>query len=213
MTPSKRFADLCLAITLTLVLALPFAALCLYVLARQGRPLFYRGERMRSPTRGFQQVKLRTMTVVDTDSGVSGADKTARITPLGHKLRRYRLDEIPQLWNILRGDMSFVGPRPPLREYVERFPEVYAKVLQSRPGLSGVATLIYNQHESALLARCATAEETDAVYTRACVPRKARLDMIYGANRHFCWDAQILWHTLAGRPPRPGAPVESKPPT
>ena len=97
----------------------------------------------------------------------------------GRFLRRSRLDEVPQLWNVLKGDMSFVGPRPPLRLYVERFPELYAKVLQSRPGVTGLATLVFHRHEEKLLAACRSAAETDAVYARRCVPRKARIDLIY----------------------------------
>jgi lipopolysaccharide/colanic/teichoic acid biosynthesis glycosyltransferase len=136
------------------------------------------------------------------DSGVSGGDKAARITALGRLLRRSRLDEIPQLWNVIRGDMSFVGPRPPLRQYVERFPDLYAQVLRSRPGITGLATLVYHGHEERLLARCATPEETDALYARACVPRKARLDLIYQRRRSLCWDLWLMMQTAGKVVPR-----------
>jgi lipopolysaccharide/colanic/teichoic acid biosynthesis glycosyltransferase len=137
------------------------------------------------------------MTLAETDSCVSGGDKAARITKAGRWLRRTRLDELPQLWNILRGDLSFVGPRPPLREYVTRFPEIYARVLQSRPGVTGLATLVYHGHEERLLSRCADAAETDAVYGRSCVPRKARLDLIYAAHRSVCVDLVLIARTAA----------------
>jgi lipopolysaccharide/colanic/teichoic acid biosynthesis glycosyltransferase len=140
--------------------------------------------------------KLRTMTVAAADSGVSGGDKSARVTRIGRLLRRTRLDEVPQLWNILRGDMSFVGPRPPLRTYVERFPALYARVLQSRPGITGLATLAFHAHEERLLAPCKTAEETDAVYTRRCIPRKARLDLIYQQRRSVCYDVILIGRTI-----------------
>ena len=104
---------------------------------------------------------------------------------------------MPQLWNILRGDLSFVGPRPPLRQYVDRFPALYGRVLQSRPGVTGLATLVYHGHEERLLARCADAAETDAVYGRACVPRKARLDLIYAAQRSLCFDLVLIVRTAA----------------
>ncbi|HBG97881.1 MAG TPA: sugar transferase [Rhodobacteraceae bacterium] len=198
MTPGKRLMDIGLALVLGTFLLPVLAILMLVIALRDGRPVLYGSERMRAPGRPFTLWKLRTMTVDAADSGVSGGDKAARITPTGRLLRRTRLDELPQLWNILRGDLSFVGPRPPLRQYVERFPALYAEVLQSRPGVTGLATLTYHRHEERLLARCATAAETDAVYARACIPRKARLDLIYRQNRTLCWDLVLIART-AGR--------------
>lgn len=195
MTPQKRIFDLALASLLAAVLALPFALLLLVLLLREGRPIFYVAERMKAPGQPFRLWKLRTMTLAKADSGVSGGDKAARITPVGRFLRKTRLDEVPQLWNVLRGDMSFVGPRPPLRFYVERFPELYAQVLQSRPGITGLASLHYHAHEERLLARCASAEETDAVYSRRCVPWKARLDLIYQRHQTLCFDLALIYET------------------
>ncbi len=196
MTPAKRALDLIAALFLIALLVVPFAALLVWLLAKQGRPLFYIAERMHAPDRPFRLWKLRTMTLAPTDSGVSGGDKTTRITPAGRLLRRTRADEIPQLWNVLTGDMSFVGPRPPLREYVERFPDLYAQVLKSRPGITGLATLRYHRHEERLLARCHSAADTDALYARACVPRKAHLDLIYQRHRTICLDMALMVETL-----------------
>ncbi len=196
MTPAKRLMDLTLALLLAALFALPFSAVVIALLLRDGRPVFYVAERMRAPGRPFRLWKLRTMTVAQADSGVSGGDKSARVTRTGRFLRRTRLDEVPQLWNILRGDMSFVGPRPPLRKYVERFPGLYARVLQSRPGITGLATLVYHAHEERLLAPCRTTEETDEVYSRRCVPAKARLDLIYQKNRSVCYDLVLLGTTI-----------------
>ncbi len=198
MTPAKRLFDIAAALFLVAVLALPFALLLVYLLIRQGRPVFYLSERMRAPDRAFQLCKLRTMRVVAQDAGVSGGDKADRVTPIGHWLRKYRADELPQLWNVLKGDMSFVGPRPPLRSYAERYPKIYAEVLKSRPGITGLATLHFHRHEERLLANCTSAEETDAVYARRCVPRKARLDVIYAKRRNLCNDFVLLVKTLRG---------------
>lgn len=197
MTPGKRALDLTLGLLLTALLAAPFALLLLWLMLREGRPLFYAAERMRAPGQPFRLWKLRTMAPDPADSGVSGGDKASRITPTGRFLRRTRLDEIPQLWNVLKGDMSFVGPRPPLRQYVERFPALYAQILRSRPGITGLATLHFHRHEERLLARCRTPEETDALYVRACIPRKARLDLIYQRRRTLCLDLVLLGQTLA----------------
>ena len=197
MTMGKRLVDLVLAVLLATLLALPFGLVVLVLWLREGRPVFYVAERMRAPGRPFQLWKLRTMAVAPAEAGVSGGDKTARITATGRFLRRSRLDEVPQLWNVLTGDMSFVGPRPPLRIYVERFPDLYALVLQSRPGITGLATLTFHRHEEALLAKCATAAETDTVYARRCVPRKARIDLIYQRRRSLGMDFGLMGLTLA----------------
>lgn len=199
MTPAKRVFDILLALALGLLLSPLILATALVILLRDGRPVFHVSERMRSPGRSFSLIKFRTMAVTQRDGGVTGGDKADRITRTGRILRGTRLDEVPQLWNILAGDMSFVGPRPPLRRYVEMFPELYAQVLRSRPGVTGLASLTYADHEGWLLSRCATAEETEAVYVRACVPRKARLDLMWQARRTFCFDLWILWETFRRR--------------
>lgn len=196
MTLRKRLFDLVLALILAVLLAVPFLILVLVLLVIEGRPIFYVAERMKGIDQPFPLWKLRTMKVVNGDnSGVSGADKSNRITKVGRFLRRARLDEIPQLWNVIRGDMSFVGPRPPLRQYVERFPDIYAAVLKSRPGITGLATLRFHGHEEWLLGQCHSPAETDAVYSRCCVPRKARLDLIYQRRQTLCFDLALMAET------------------
>ena len=196
MTLSKRVLDLSLALLLAVVLA-PLLACLLAVLAlTEGRPLFYVSERMRGPDRAFGLIKLRTMPVgADRVGGVTGGDKQAALGRIHRLLRRSRADEIPQLWNVIAGDMSLVGPRPPLRRYVEDYPDLYAAVLRSRPGITGLASLAFHAHEERLLAACTTPEETDAVYRRRCIPAKARLDLIYARHRTLCWDLALIGRT------------------
>jgi len=197
MTFSKRLLDL-VVITLLMPLLIPVGlTLALLILVLDGRPVFYVSERMKTPEQGFWLWKFRTMKGVATDSGVSGGDKAARITRMGRFLRRSHGDEIPQLLNVYRGDVSLVGPRPPLRSYVERFPKVYHEVLKSRPGLTGAASFFFNKHEEWLLRDCKDAAETDAVYVRRCIARKARLDLIYQRNRSACLDLWLMWLTAA----------------
>ena len=196
MTWRKRLFDLFFVSLLIVILAPVLIALLIWLLWKEGRPIFYVAERMKGVDQPFSLWKLRTMTVVEEDAGVSGGDKAARITKTGAWLRAKRLDEFPQLWNILKGDLSFVGPRPPLREYVERYPEIYGEVLKSRPGVTGLASITYHKHEQALLERCATAEDTDAVYTRVCVPAKARLDLIYQRHQSMCYDFDLVFQTI-----------------
>jgi len=196
MTWRKRIFDLFFASLLVVILGPVILLLVAYIYVKQGRPLFYVAERMKTPDQPFGLVKFRTMTVVEADQGVSGAHKASRVTPLGVKLRSKRMDEFPQLWNILKGDLSFVGPRPPLREYVERFPEIYEDVLKSRPGVTGLATIRFHKHEDKLLSRCKTAEETDDIYCRICIPRKARLDLIYQYHQNMCYDFDLVFQTI-----------------
>ena len=196
MTWRKRLFDLFFVTLLIVILGPILLAVLIWLLWKEGRPVFYLAERMTTPTRSFRLWKLRNMTVVSQDTGVSGGDKAARITKTGAWLRSKRLDEFPQLWNILKGDLSFVGPRPPLRQYVEANPEIYAEVLKSRPGVTGLASIAYHKHEAALLARCTTAEETDAVYSRICIPAKARLDLIYQRHQNMCFDFDLVFQTI-----------------
>lgn len=193
---AKRIYDLGAVFILGAFIIGPFCILLVYLLIKEGRPVFYVAERMRTPDRSFRLWKLRTMSVAVENSGVSGGDKAARITPMGAKLRKTRADEIPQLWNVLRGDMSFVGPRPPLRAYTERFPDLYAQVLKSRPGITGLATITYHRHEERLLAQCVTPAETDRVYALRCVPAKAKIDLIYQKHSSICYDVVIMTKTF-----------------
>ncbi|MGP9791651.1 sugar transferase [Roseinatronobacter sp. NSM] len=192
MSWSKRLFDLLVLLVLSPILVGMLLVSLMMVWVGQGRPLFYCSERMRAPGQPFWLWKLRSMTPVSADSGVSGGDKLARITPTGRILRRSRMDELPQMLNILRGDVSFVGPRPPLRLYVDRFPELYAQVLQSCPGVTGLASLVFAAHENRLLSRCTTPERTDEVYARICVPRKARIDLIYQRNWSLGFDFWLV---------------------
>jgi lipopolysaccharide/colanic/teichoic acid biosynthesis glycosyltransferase len=196
MTLRKRIFDLFFASLLVVILGPVLILLLAWLYLKEGRPLFYVAERMKGPDTPFDLWKLRTMTPVVSDQGVSGGDKEGRITKTGAWLRAKRLDEFPQLWNILKGDLSFVGPRPPLREYVDQFPELYAEVLKSRPGVTGLATIRFHKHEERLLARCTTAKETDAVYTQICVPRKARMDLIYQEHQSTCFDFDLVFQTI-----------------
>lgn len=196
MTPTKRIFDIVVSLLLGVLLTPVIVLISLMIMAIDGRPVFYISERMQTPKRAFNLVKFRTMKPAATDSGVTGGDKSERITRTGRFLRRTRLDELPQIWNILIGDISFVGPRPPLRQYVERFPHIYHAVLQSRPGVTGLASIVYHGHEEWLLSRCRTVEDTDDVYSRLCIPTKARLDLIYQANRSICLDLLLMIKTV-----------------
>lgn len=194
----KRLFDIIFA-TAGLIVTAPVMIYVIFAIwRRDGGPIFYVAERMKTPDQPFNLIKFRTMSNVpdDQNAGVTGGDKSDRITPIGRKLRRTRLDELPQLINILRGDMGIVGPRPPLRQYTDAFPEIYGKVLKTRPGITGLATLHYHRHEERLIATATTPEQTEHIYATHCVPRKATLDLIYRRHASVCFDALILWQTV-----------------
>ena len=200
MTPAKRALDLVLSVPAA-ILGLPLIVLiAVILLIREGRPILYVSERMKTHETPFNLYKFRTMrpAAPGAEGGVTGGDKSDRMSDFHRALRRSRLDELPQLWNVIRGDMSLVGPRPPLRIYVDDYPETYREVLACRPGVTGLASLVFHAHEEKLLKECKTAEETDAVYRRRCVPRKAKLDLIYRTNQSVCGDMLLILRTARG---------------
>ncbi|MEP2030928.1 MAG: sugar transferase [Paracoccaceae bacterium] len=198
MTWRDRLFDLVVLGVLGVPILLSVSVVATLLLVLQGRPIFFASQRMYAPGRSFTLWKFRTMLPSMKNNGVTGGDKSDRITLVGRILRATRLDELPQAWNVLRGDIRIVGPRPPLPEYVERFPEIYRMVLQSRPGITGLATLWYNDTEARLLSACSTPEQTDVVYVRRCIPRKAALDLIYQRNKSLWFDLMLIWLTAMG---------------
>lgn len=195
---TKRLFDILLSGVGLIVLAPVLIIVAAVMWLRDGGPIFYISERMKTPETAFRLIKFRTMTVANgqTNQGVTGGDKSQRITRTGAILRKYRIDELPQLVNVLRGDMSLVGPRPPLRQYTQAHRSLYAKVLQDKPGITGLATLYFHRHEERLIAGAKSAAETDAIYQTRCIPRKAELDLIYQRHASVCFDVMILWQTF-----------------
>lgn len=204
--PVKRAFDLVLSVFLLGLLWPLIALIALVVVLVDGRPVLYPAQRMKGPRKRFTLWKFRTMQT-DASShevGVSGGDKKHRITRLGRFLRRTRLDELPQLFNVLIGDISFVGPRPPAPRYVKRHRDIYAEVLQCRTGITGLATVMFHSHEEMLLSQTRTAAETEQIYVRRCIPRKARLDLIYRDNWSIGLDLYLLYLTAGKLLPLPG---------
>jgi lipopolysaccharide/colanic/teichoic acid biosynthesis glycosyltransferase len=195
--------------------------IALVLLLSQGRPVFYISNRVGAFGRRFDMIKFRSMTPADappgpateglttedltaedltvkdlTAEGPAGGHLNARITPLGRGLRASRLDELPQLINILRGDMSFVGPRPQTRDCVQQFPGTCRELLQRRPGLSGLATLLLFGREARLLQHAGSEAEAAGIYRRRCLPRKVALERIYRRRVSLALDLWILAWTV-----------------
>jgi lipopolysaccharide/colanic/teichoic acid biosynthesis glycosyltransferase len=188
----KRAFDLaCCAIAapVAVPLGLLIAAL---VRAGSGPGVLYRGRRIGRGGRDFAILKFRTMTVGQGTAGVTAADD-ARITPIGKWLRRTKLDELPQLVNVLRGEMSMVGPRPEDPRFAGHYSGRYAAVLDVRPGITGPAAVQF-RHEEELL-EAAGAADLDAYYAAAVLPRKLDLDLAYVAHPDLWTDLAILLAT------------------
>jgi len=187
----KRVFDIVVSVTALLLLSPFLAVLALVILIDSGRPVFFGQERVGRRFRRFRLWKLRTMS-----AGAAGPPITLagdpRITRSGRFLRVSKLDELPQLWNVLRGDMSLVGPRPELLCYVQMFRERYAPVLELRPGMTDSASIRYRDEERVL----AAAADPLAEYTESVLPGKIALAEEYVRTRSFTGDLGILLRTL-----------------
>ena len=192
--------DRIFAILLLPLVLLILGVLYIVVVPLQGRPFFYSSERMRDADSAFTLFKIRTLhpaneTSVET---VLGGYVCQRITPIGVWLRRFRLDELPQIFNVIRGDIRFIGPRPPLRRHVAACSQEYRALLTAtKPGITGLATVTLHRREERLLAPCQTEQESEQVYLEKCLPIKLRLDAIYQKRRCFALDLLILWRTFS----------------
>ncbi len=167
-----------------------------------GGPVIFSQKRVGKEGKLFTIKKFRTMTANHGGSSVSVAGES-RITPLGAKLRHYKLDELPELWNVLKGDMSFVGPRPDVPGYADQLHGEDREVLKLRPGITGPATLKYRDEED-LLAR--VVKEGIDGYTdpvkyndEVIFPDKVRLNRYYLNNYSFWTDIKMLFATVLGR--------------
>lgn len=142
----------------------------------------------------FTMVKFRTMVVNHSGSSVSVAGES-RITPLGKTLRKYKLDELPELWNVLKGDMSFVGPRPDVPGYADKLQGDDRNFLKLKPGITGPASLKYRNEEELLALQANPQEYNDNVI----YPDKIRINLFYLNNYSFIIDLKIIFCTVFGR--------------
>jgi lipopolysaccharide/colanic/teichoic acid biosynthesis glycosyltransferase len=175
-----------------LALSPVLAAAAIAIRASSPGPVLFRQTRVGRGGRRFEILKFRSMV-----TGASGPSVTAggdtRVTGVGRALRRTKLDELPQLWNVLVGHMSLVGPRPEVPRFVERFPEDYARILTVRPGITDFAALEYRDEESVL----AGAPDPEAAYVRELLPAKIALYHRYLARMSLATDVALVLRTIA----------------
>jgi lipopolysaccharide/colanic/teichoic acid biosynthesis glycosyltransferase len=190
----KRAADVTIALA-ALGITMPlWLAVAVAVRVTSRGPILYGGLRVGKGGAVFRMYKIRSMRPGADQQGpaVTGADDP-RITPIGRFLRRTKLDELPQLLNVLRGEMSLVGPRPEAPEYVERYDERQRRVLTVRPGITGPTQLRY-RHEEKMLPHAAI----EQVYCTEIMPRKLEIDLEYVRTRTLWSDLRLLFATAQG---------------
>ena len=188
----KRALDVVVAATGLIVVAPVLAIVAVAIRLESRGPALFRQVRVGRGFRRFEILKFRTMRVNAAEHGplvTSAAD--SRITPLGRMLRRLKLDELPQLWNVLRGDMSLVGPRPEVPHYVELFREDYAEVLRVRPGITDLASLTFRDEEHIL----GGASDPELHYRTHVLPAKLALNKDYVRRASIGFDLEIILKT------------------
>jgi lipopolysaccharide/colanic/teichoic acid biosynthesis glycosyltransferase len=188
----KRAFDI-VASAMALLLGWPLLlAIAVLVWVDSGRPILFSQERVGRGFRRFRIWKFRSMRPANRGPAITVAGDR-RVTRAGAFLRAAKLDELPQFWNVLAGDMSLVGPRPEVPAYVELYRSQYARILQVRPGVTDPGSVAY-RHEEELLA---SVPEPERFYREVVLPKKLQLAAQYLDRQSFALDLRILFRTLA----------------
>jgi len=190
---AKRFLDILLSSTGLLLLSPLFVGIALLIKLDSKGTVFFRQERIGQGLRPFRIYKFRTMVPDAARAGaLITAGKDPRITRIGRILRKTKIDELPQLINVLRGEMSFVGPRPEVRQYVDLFKRDYEEILSVRPGITDLASLKYRDEQSEL----GLAADPEQEYIRRVLPDKIALAKEYVHRSSFAFDVALIARTL-----------------
>ena len=188
---ARRSFDLVCAAFGLLVLAPLFVLISIAVKLHDGGRIFYSQQRIGKDFKPFQLIKFRTMVAKAGGERPITTGDDERITTVGRFLRRYKLDELPQLINVLRGDMQFVGPRPEVDRYVQMFRRDYLVLLRDRPGITDPASIAFRD-EQALL----SAANVEQQYVKEILPQKLRLSLDYATHRTLASDLRIIFSTV-----------------
>ena len=189
----KRLFDVVLSV-IGILLLFPILLLIsiLIKLDSKGPILFIQG-RVGKNNKDFYIFKFRTMSVQSDKKGLlTLGNNDSRITRMGYVLRRYKIDEFPQLINILKGDMSFVGPRPELRYYVNFYNDDDMRIFEVRPGITGLASLKYRNEVELLKA----AKDPEAFFIKTIIPDKLKYNKVYISKRNFIFDLKLIGLTI-----------------
>jgi lipopolysaccharide/colanic/teichoic acid biosynthesis glycosyltransferase len=189
----KRAFDIAIAFVGLLIMGFPVVGLSLAICFLDGLPIVFRQTRVGRQGKSFAIFKFRTMSKSAGQTSTITAQGDSRITSLGRWLRRFKLDELPQLWNVLRGDMSFVGPRPDVPGYLDTLRGEAQALWELRPGITGPATLLFRREEEML----AAVEDHIRFNDEVIYPEKVRLNLIYMRRCSFWLDVGYILATVA----------------
>lgn len=189
----KRVVDLIAALIGLLILAIPMALIALLIGVTSGRPILFTQDRVGKNGKIFRIKKFRTMTVEKGSTSSITVANDQRITPIGRVIRRWKLDELPQLWNVLMGEMSLVGPRPDVPGYADKLQGNYRRLLVLRPGITGPATLAYRNEETIL----AQVDDPIRYNDEVIYPDKVRRNLEYLDHCSFSKDLYYIWKTFS----------------
>lgn len=193
MTMSRRFFDIMVSAAALIVLSPLLAVIAVAIAMFDGPPVLFVQERVGFSGRRFGFLKFRTMRIHGAGWHPITVGEDRRITRLGRVLRRWKLDEFPQLVNVLRGEMSLVGPRPEIPRYVALYTRDQKRVLDLVPGITGAASVAFSDEASIL----ASAADPEALYVSELIPEKIRLDLAYAARQTLWTDVVMLIRTVA----------------
>ncbi|MDY6027606.1 MAG: sugar transferase [Prevotella sp.] len=190
---AKRLFDIVSSGIGLLCLAPVFVVMAIWIKLDSRGPVFYRQTRVGRYGRDFRIFKFRSMRV-GSDKGrqITVGERDPRITRFGYFIRRYKIDELPQLINVFLGDMSIVGPRPEVRKYVDLYSEEQRKVFQVRPGITDLASIKY-RNENELLSQV---DDPDTYYIDVIMPDKLAINLEYIRHQSFMGDIKIIFNTL-----------------
>jgi len=188
----KRLLDI-MAALFGLILLSPILLIVMLLIWRQDwHSPFYIAPRVGKNEKNFNMVKLRSMIVGADKSGVDSTSALdSRITPIGQFVRRFKLDEITQLWNVLTGDMSLVGPRPNVKRETDLYTEIEKKLLSVRPGITDMASIVFSDENDILQ----DSKDPDIDYNQLIRPWKSRLGLLYIESRSFWLDIKLIFLT------------------
>lgn len=189
----KRIFDFLSSLVVLIILSPVILVIAILILIDSSGGVFYHQKRVGLNEKEFGLIKFRTMRPDSDQIKITVGDRDPRVTGVGYYLRKYKLDELPQLINILKGEMSVVGPRPEVKQYTDLYNDRQRQVLTVKPGLSDLATLEY-VNESEILAKSTNPEKT---YVEEIMPHKLNLNLQYIDQQSFFLDLKIIFKTFS----------------